>query len=500
MTDRLPFDPGKVPARDLGGPARRERKRKKESNGVEALNVTQVTELIKRAMAEHTPSPLWVVGEVSNFNDRGHWYLSLKDADNVLSCVMWASAASRCGFTPQRGQQVLAKGRLDYYGPQGKLQMYIDALRPAGQGALELRFRQLCEELRALGYFDESRKKALPLFARRIAVVTSESGAALQDVIRTAKGRWAGCRLCLFDVRVQGEGAAAEIAAAIRAIDAGHERLTIDAVIVTRGGGSLEDLWAFNERVVADAIFKAKVPIVAAIGHETDTTIAELVADRRCSTPTQAAMLLTPDAKEQHHRLSQLGDRVRLTVRRRVERARSQLIAAARHPLFHQPRRVVETHRREVAGLAVRLGASLRHRLHEARRALASHEQRMTRLEPTHALRLGRQRIGAAEQRLRRSVSQRVASGRQCIASLMRELQAIGPRNVLERGYTFTTTGEGLVIRSAQQAMPGQLIVTHLIDGRIHSQVIREGTGGGAARKGKPRGVQGESGLFESES
>lgn len=181
----------------------------------EAMSVSQLTLLVKDTLAQHTPQPVRVVGEIGDFNERKHWFLSLKDEDNVVNCVMWASAAKKVRFSPQRGMQVLATGRLDYFGPQGRLQLYLDKLEPVGEGALELRFRQLCDELRAAGYFDEGRKRALPMFAERIAVVTSASGAALQDVIRTAAGRWPGCRLVLVDVWVQGAEAAPQIARAL---------------------------------------------------------------------------------------------------------------------------------------------------------------------------------------------------------------------------------------------------------------------------------------------
>ncbi|MHC4219664.1 MAG: exodeoxyribonuclease VII large subunit, partial [Planctomycetota bacterium] len=209
------------------------------------LTVSEVSELVKSALEGHTPSPLRVIGQVSNLSSRGHWYFSLKDESAVLGCVAWASTARGFGFVPAEGDEVIATGHLSFYGPQGRTQLYVRGLEPVGAGALELRFRALCDELRKLGYFDEARKKPLPHLPRRVAVITSAAGAAVQDVIATAAGRLPAVGLVLIDVRVQGDGAAAEIAAAIRHADARRGELGLDAILVTRGGGSVEDLWAF---------------------------------------------------------------------------------------------------------------------------------------------------------------------------------------------------------------------------------------------------------------
>ncbi|MEE9404378.1 MAG: exodeoxyribonuclease VII large subunit, partial [Algisphaera sp.] len=268
---------------------------KKERAGADPWSVSRLAGHVKRALQEGLPTKVRVAGEISNFSDRNHWYFSLKDADASIRAVMFASSARRVGFPVQAGMAVVATGRVDFYNAQGSVQLYVDKLEPVGQGARELALRVLMEELREAGYFAPERKKPLPAVPRRIAVVTSRSAAALQDVINTAQQRWAGCELVLVDVRVQGDAAAGQIAAAIRRLSAQGASQGIDAVILTRGGGSIEDLWAFNEREVADALFECTLPVVAAIGHETDTTVAELVADRRCATPTQAAMTLVPD-------------------------------------------------------------------------------------------------------------------------------------------------------------------------------------------------------------
>ncbi|MHB1155783.1 MAG: exodeoxyribonuclease VII large subunit [Phycisphaerales bacterium] len=478
MTGRLPFNPSNLPPRDIGQPARRERAKHgmaaqardglprpdhassptsdipHSPSDIPPLTITQLTDLIKSTLADHTPAPLRVIGEISNFSERGHWYLSLKDEQNVLNCVMWAGAARKIRFTPQRGMQVVVVGRLDYYGPQSKLQLYIDNLTPVGAGALELQFRQLCDELRQLGYFDESRKKPLPVFPQRIAVVTAKQGAAIADVVRTARNRWPGIEIFLVNVRVQGADAAPEIAAAIDTLGTHHSRWAIDAVILTRGGGSIEDLWAFNERIVADAIFRCPLPIVAAIGHEVDTTIAELVADRRASTPTQAAEILVPAAAAEHQHIAQLQHRLLLSLRRHAERSASQLDAIARHDIFRKPAARLDDLRRDLRDHEQTLANVLRHRLARHHTQLHESQMRLVRHEPAVRLRFAQQQL----------------------VSLSRQLESVGPRSVLKRGYTYTTDFRGRLIRSIAAVRPGDHMTTHVADGQINSRVLGEST------------------------
>ena len=322
--------------------------------------------------------------------------------------------------------EVVATGRVDFYPAQGSVQLYVDRLEPVGQGARELALRALMDELRGAGYFDPATKKPLPAVPRRVAVVTSRSAAALQDVIDTAARRWAGCELVLVDVRVQGEAAAPQIAAALADLSATGADRGIEAVILTRGGGSIEDLWAFNERQVADALRACSLPVVAAIGHETDTTIAELVADVRCATPTQAAMTLIPDGAVLQQQVDQLAGRLALALRRRHEVATHRLKAAAAHALFRRPETLIELARRSVDGLALRLHAA------PARQAQAA-----------------RRRLDA----------------------LARTLDAVGPRNVLARGFSITRGPDGGVLRAAAGVRAGDTLTTVLVDGEVTSVV-----------------------------
>ncbi len=433
---RLPFDPSKIARQDVGKPAERERARGAgDASG--ALSVTQLTLLVKDALSAHTPSSIQLVGELGDFNDRGHWYLTLKDESNKIDCVMWPSAAAKVTFQPERGMQLLATGKLDFYGPQGRIQLYLDKLEPVGLGALELRFKQLCEELRAAGYFQDVHKQRMPAFPQHLAVITSAKGAALQDVINTARHRWPGIRITVVDVRVQGAEAAGQVARAIEAVDRQHVDRRIDTVILTRGGGSLEDLWAFNEKVVAEAIHRAAVPIAAAIGHEVDTTIAELVADLRCSTPTQAAERLVPDVRAERQRIDHHAHRLLRVLVRHAERGRQRVDAAARHELFRRPRALAER---------------------------------------------ASEQVGELSRHLTATITRRHAAAAQTLVAAERQLHAVSPRNVLARGYSYTTDAAGNVLRAAEQVRPGDRIHTHLAEGEIDSVVDGE-----APAKPKPR-------------
>lgn len=401
-------------------------------------SVAELAKRIKGALTDQLPRRIRVVGEVSNLSDRNHWFFSLKDDQASIRSVIFASAARKIGFPVRDGMEVVATGRIDFYDAQGSVQLYVDQLEPVGEGARELALRAMIEELRELGYFTQEHKRPIPVVPRKIAVVTSRSAAALQDVINTAGQRWAGCELVLVDVRVQGEAAAPQIAAALRRLSRDGEKLCLDAILLTRGGGSIEDLWAFNERIVADAVYDCAIPIVAAIGHETDTTVAELVADLRCATPTQAAMTLVPDRAVLDQQVDQLARRMRLALQRQAEVARHRLDVAGRHPLFLRPERLVDDARQQVVRL---------------------------------------------EQQLVAALPRRVADDQKRLDAMARTLDAVSPSNVLKRGYSYTLGRDGKLLRHATDAIPGSTLTTVLADGRIQSTV----EGGDAPAPPRPR-------------
>jgi exodeoxyribonuclease VII large subunit len=478
---RLPFDPDKTRAAGRGGSAAEPAGPADAAGGNHEsgaarsaastpLSVSQVAQRIKTALADQFPQKIRVVGEVSNLSDRAHWFFSLKDESAAIRCVCFAPNARKVGFKLADGMQVVATGRVDFYDPQGHVQLYVEKLEPVGQGALELQLRQLIDELRAQGYFDEAHKLQLPAVPRRVAVVTSHSAAAFEDVIDTARQRWPGCELVLYDVRVQGESAAPEIAHAIEILSKQGGGLGIDGIILTRGGGSIEDLWAFNDRRVADAVFACPIPTVAAIGHETDTTVAELVADRRCATPTQAAMTLIPDRKALQHQLDQLAHRLNVVLKRVVDRSRHRLHLAARHALFRQPQQLAQQARRRLDENARRLQRALPQRLKPARKQLRDVETRWGQMLPRR-LPPARDKVDRLEARLHAAMPRRTQVDRRRLDAAIKHLEAVGPHNVLQRGYSYTLDEAGELIKSAKQTHAGQVITTVLDDGRVQSRV-----------------------------
>ncbi len=400
-TGRLPFDPGKMtnaaPDDGRGG------------DGV--VRVGELCRMIGGALRKGLPARVRVVGEVSGCRERTHWYFDLKDEEAVISCVMFAPQARRggTGALLENGRQVVVTGRVDFFDKQGRTQVYAEAVEPVGEGPLEAKFRALVAELRGLGWFDPARKRALPTFPRRIAVVTSRTGAALQDVLVMAGRRCAAVEIAVVDARVQGDGAAGEVSRAIAWLSREHERLGIDAVLVTRGGGSMEDLWAFNERVVAEAILKCAVPVVAAIGHETDVTIAELVADERCATPTQAAMRLTPDRAALAEQIAQWRTRARLTVMRRVEQEERRVAAARRRRALSAPGEVVERAGVRLMRARGDLIAAATGRIGDARLRAGALGARLAKSRPEAALAARGEMLSGRRESLRRALVHRVA-------------------------------------------------------------------------------------------
>ena len=299
------------------------------------LSISELTQQVKVLLEEAFPS-VWASGEISNYKraSSGHLYLTLKDAEAQLPAVMWRTGASRLRFDLHDGLEVIVRGHIEVYPPHGKYQFIIEELQPKGLGALELAFRQLQEKLSKLGYFDPRRKKPLPRFPRRLALVTSPTGAAIRDMLQVLVQRWSAVEVWVCPVPVQGEGAAEKIAAAIRFLN----RLGgIDVMIVGRGGGSLEDLWAFNEEAVARAIFESAIPVISAVGHEVDVTIADLVADFRALTPTHAATHVVPSSEELLSGVRDLENKLHDSMRRRLEQTRRCLDDLAGLRIFRLP-------------------------------------------------------------------------------------------------------------------------------------------------------------------
>ena len=412
-----------------------------------------------------------VQGEIANISKRGHWYFSVKDAGAVLSCVMWQTDAARTAYDPREGDAVVVTGRIKHYAPQGRTQLYATKLERQGLGTLEQRFQELVRELRELGYFEESRKRPLPEFPRRVAVITSRTGAALQDVLKTAGERCPAVEFIVIDVRVQGDGAAAEVARALRAVEAMHARAEIDAVIVTRGGGSREDLWAFNERVVAEAAAAMSIPLVAAIGHEVDTSVIELVADRRASTPTQAVMLLLPDLAGLAERRERLARDLRNAMRWLINARREQLADLASSPALDSPSLRIAHSRERLARLDARARAALASGLADARRTVERLATRLQSNAPSARAAAARAALDALRPRLARAVATSLGQTRRDLVNLERRLRSAGPEETLGRGYAIVTDASGALVRSVAAAPAGAALQLQLSDGTVPVRV-----------------------------
>jgi exodeoxyribonuclease VII large subunit len=420
--------------------------------GEAPIGVAALTERVRGVLAAGFAGQVGVAGEVSGLRERGHWYFSLREGEAVVSCVCWSRDVRRLADSVRAGVAdgvaVVVRGRVDYYPPQGRLQLYVDTIELAGRGRLEEQLERLKAELAELGYFRVERKRALPLVPAKVAVVTSRSAAALRDVEQTARQRWAGCELALVDVRVQGASAAGEVAAAIHWLSEHGAARGIEVVMVVRGGGSLEDLWAFNERQVADAIFRCRLPVVTGVGHEPDVTVAQLVADVGASTPTQAAMAVVPQRETLDEQVDQWTRRLTSGLRRRAELAATRLAAVTRRPVMRAPK-IMLTDRRRM--------------LEETRR------------------------------RLDRGVTDRLSREATGLAAMSRQLEAVGPMAVLRRGYSLTRKSDGSVVRSAEQVRAGERIETTTAEGKIVS-VVGSGDGRSEGGQGKTGG-QGGGGV-----
>jgi len=492
---RLPFDPSK-----MQGPERPAPTPTAAAGEGAAISVGELAARVKSSLDAGLPGPVRVIGEISGFSDRTHWYFALKDATAVINCVMFASSARKAGFTPAHGAQVVVRGRIDFYAPQGKVTLIVERMEPVGQGAREAALKALIEEARQLGWLAPERKRALPTIPRNIAVVTSATGAALQDVLVTMRKRCPGVGVTVVDVRVQGDRTVPEVVRALTYLSAHADAMHIDAILLTRGGGSAEDLWAFNDRAVAEAIVTCTVPVVAAIGHETDTCLAELVADERCATPTQAAMRLTPDAAALRRQVLSIESRLVLLLSRVARHERHRLLLAARG-LHSNIRARLMSARSRSDELATRLARRSPAAVHA--RTAARVEAAFRSLGSAIRARIDRARPDALPESLARALRERLRAGALVTESLVRQLDSVSPLRVLDRGYSVTLRSDGRVVRFPADVGPGEAIQTRVAQGVVRS-VVWETTEAPPLRdtskptrpKTKPAGPTGP-GLFE---
>lgn len=469
---RKPFDPS-LAAGGLFDKAASPAQPKEDSIVPSALGVSALSLLIRNAL-EGGVGTVRVIGEMSNFRAvQGHWYFSLKDANARIDCMMFRSAADRSACKPTDGIEVIVTGQVTHYPPQGRTQIQCAKMELAGAGDLDAQFQQLCLELRGLGYFDESAKVEIPAMPMCIALLTSAGSAAEADCLDAARQTFPSTKIIAVDIRVQGAQAAQGIANAIAAVDASAKRLGIEVILLVRGGGSREDLWAFNERVLADAIRRCVTPIVTGIGHESDTTIADLVADFRAATPSRAVTEILPKREILHEQLAALSRRLSRAMTMHYERARGRVELAARSRGLIDPLTGLSIHHNRLMRSATALVHAMRQRSNRREQLLAGSLARLAHVHPMSRLRTADAKILAASASLRRSGQTLVDAADRRIESVSRTLEAIGPMAVLRRGYSLTLNSSGAPVRNADSLRIGESIETVLADGQVRSVVDR---------------------------
>jgi exodeoxyribonuclease VII large subunit len=435
-------------------------------------DVYSVSRLVNaaRVALERGLGTLWVEGEVSNLARpaSGHLYFTLKDGQSQVRCAMFRQRALLVRTPPRDGQQVLLRARVTMYEPRGEFQLVVDSLEDAGEGLLRRRFDELKGRLAGEGLFDAERKRPLPALPRTIGVVTSPSGAAIRDILHVLSRRFPAVPVVIYPTLVQGAGSVAQIVAALQAAS---RRREVDVLIVARGGGSLEDLWSFNEEAVARAIAACPMPVVSGVGHETDVTIADFVADMRAPTPSAAAELVVPDAAAWLRRARQSGVRLQQGAQRLVARARERARWLEARLAQAGPAARLEALAQRLDDLDRRLAAAARARVARPVGRLAAAERRLALASPLRRLSRLREQQAALARRLAAAGPRTAVAARQRLALAARTLQAVSPLATLGRGYALVTAADGRLVTSAKQVSPGTLIDVRLADGSFRAIV-----------------------------
>lgn len=423
-----------------------------------------------RMLLERGLPALWIEGEISNLSRpaSGHWYFSIKDEAAQLRCAMFRQRNLLARFTPKDGQLVLLRGRVSLYEPRGDYQFLVDHIEEAGEGALRRRFDLLKTRLAAEGLFAAERKRGLPKLPKRIGVITSPSGAAIRDVLNILRRRFCSIPILIYPVPVQGAAAAAQIAAAIRLASA---RADCDVLILARGGGSLEDLWSFNEEVVARAIAACAIPLVSGIGHEVDFTIADFVADVRAPTPSGAAELVAPDCNEWFRSLALLSRRMSGALRRALSTQNDRYARLQRRLDLMHPGVELRQRAQRLDELEQRLIRLLRQQLRHRAALLAEQSAHLRHASPAVRLAAAKGRLDVARGAIGAAVRTRIESLRSRLAVTVGTLDAISPLATLQRGYAIVTDATGHVITDARTVSAGMEVRARLAAGRIHARV-----------------------------
>ncbi len=433
------------------------------------LSVSQLSAQLAAVMEERFPA-VWVEGEISNFKvyGSGHAYFTLKDEGAQLRCVLFRNRGRRVRFEPRDGLHVMGFGAVEVYAQRGEYQLVVELLEPKGLGALQLAFEQLKERLQAEGLFSPARKRPLPRFPRKIGIVTSPSGAALRDMLRVIGRRFGEIHIVVAPARVQGDGAAAEVAQGIRELNALGD---VDVIIVGRGGGSLEDLWAFNDEMLARTIVASKIPVISAVGHEVDFTIADFVADVRAATPSNAAELVVKEKRAVVESLADLSGRLGRGMVRALAGHRDRLERARGRHVLTDPARPLRDLARRLDDARARLRRAALAAVGRAERRVALADRGLRTLSPVARAPNDRRALTNLESRLGRGVHRRLEDARYGLGGTAGRLDSLSPLAVLSRGYSLTRTPEGRIVRSWREIGAGDAVRVLLHEGSLDCRV-----------------------------
>jgi len=441
--------------------------------GRRAFTVSELTARIRDLLAKNF-TDVSVEGEISNCRpaQSGHLYFTLKDEKAQVRCVWFKQQMRGVKFRAEDGLKVSVRGSVSVYEARGEYQIYVESMEPVGRGALQLAFEQLKKRLEAEGLFDAKHKKPLPLLPSRIGLITSPTGAAVRDVVRILRRRFPNVCLALFPVRVQGDGSALEI---VKAIKFFNQQKTVDVLIVGRGGGSMEDLWAFNEEIVARAIFESKIPVISGVGHETDFTIADFVADVRASTPSAAAEIVVQTRKQFDDHITRLVNTLAEQIRYRILVRSRRVHELAGRRGFRRPLDLLRQQRQRADELTSRVALGLKARLEQSRKRFTLAHLRIARFDFRVKISGLRLRVEKRSAELGVRAERLLQKKRERVERLILQLQERGPLKALERGYAIATDAAGNVLRDANQVAIGDAVILQLHRGRLSTEVKGRG-------------------------
>ncbi|EOH6201940.1 exodeoxyribonuclease VII large subunit [Citrobacter farmeri] len=423
-----------------------------------------------RLLLEQEMGQVWISGEISNFSQpsSGHWYFTLKDDTAQVLCAMFRNSNRRVTFRPQHGQQVLVRANITLYEPRGDYQIIVESMQPAGEGLLQQKYEQLKAKLQAEGLFDQQHKKSLPSPAHCVGVITSKTGAALHDILHVLKRRDPSLPVIIYPTAVQGDDAPAQI---VRAIELANARQECDVLIVGRGGGSLEDLWSFNDERVARAIFASMIPVVSAVGHETDVTIADFIADLRAPTPSAAAEMVSRNQQELLRQILSAQQRLGMAMDYFLAN-RSRRFTQIYHRLQQQhPQLRLARQQTALERLHQRMNVAIDGQLKRTSQRQARLLQRLNQQSPQPRIYRAQTRIQQLEYRLAENVRSRLSATRERFGNAVTHLEAVSPLSTLARGYSVSTATDGKVLKKVKQVKTGDVMTTRLEDGWVESQV-----------------------------